>query len=41
MDEGPDNFNDIFIDATGNGHDAVFYPDRVTDFGWTDPQKFE
>jgi hypothetical protein len=41
MDEGPDNFNNIFIDATGNGHDAVFYPDRVTDFGWTDPQKFE
>lgn len=41
MDEGPDNFNNVFIDATKNGHDAILYPDRVSGFGWTDPQKFE
>jgi hypothetical protein len=41
MDEGPDNFNNIFIDATGHGHDAIFYPDRILNFSWTEPQRFD
>ncbi|MDR3184929.1 MAG: DUF1735 and LamG domain-containing protein [Prevotellaceae bacterium] len=41
MDEGPYNFNNIFIDATGHGHDAIFRPNSVTGFGWTEPQKFD
>ncbi|GHT65951.1 hypothetical protein AGMMS50239_26640 [Bacteroidia bacterium] len=41
MDEGPDNFRNIFHDATGHGHDAIFYPNRVYDFSWTEPQNFE
>jgi hypothetical protein len=41
MDEGPDNFNNVFVDATGHGHDAIFYSDRIDSFGWTDLQNFE
>jgi hypothetical protein len=41
MDEGPDNFNNIFRDATGHGHDAVLNPNVLTGFGWTEPQTFE
>lgn len=41
MDEGPTNFNNIFYDATGHGHDAILHPERVTNFGWTAPQNFE
>jgi hypothetical protein len=41
MDEGPDSFDNVFIDATGHGHDAIFDPNRVTNFGWTEPQNFE
>ncbi|MDR2466730.1 MAG: DUF1735 and LamG domain-containing protein [Prevotellaceae bacterium] len=39
MNEG-DSFNDLFIDATGNGHDIEVDVTRLLDFGWTEPQNF-
>jgi hypothetical protein len=40
MDEGPDNFNNVFHDATGNGHDADV-PVNGMFLGWTEAMGVE
>ena len=39
MNEG-DSFDNLFIDATGNGHDIEVDVSRLLNFGWTEPQNF-